>query len=362
MKGAECARFLQGLGTNNFEVRSGVTFLTAFCNAKGVCLDYARVLYTGEEYRFICQPSSRADTLLSLFQEFLFPLDKVTVKDESSSATLYQLIGMDEYNSSNSDEVVQREFANGTVYEFSEWDSPIPTKSLLVLLEEGHEASTAGVIELRDGYRHVQGQLSKEIAEQLRRVKGRPFVNVDMEPYNITALEAGLMRAVHFRKGCFVGNEILSKQVLTNSIRKHLVGLRCTHDVAQGAKLVERESGDVVGFVSSGTIPLSEEISSLLSEEERRRWGDMAPALAYVKTKLAQKGTSLQVIGLDSAEAEAEVELLPFPHFSVSASPAPPVEKVKTRGKEVRVDLERAIPREGEDATSGGGDSRGKRD
>ena len=48
-----------------------------------------------------------------------------------------------------------------------------------------------------------------EIAEQLRRVKGRPFVNVDMEPYNITALEAGLMRAVHFRKGCFVGNEIL---------------------------------------------------------------------------------------------------------------------------------------------------------
>ena len=58
---------------------------------------------------------------------------------------MYQLIGMDEYNSSNSDEVVKRglpmvQFMSSLVGLYSH-------EVLLVLLEEGHEASTAGVIE-----------------------------------------------------------------------------------------------------------------------------------------------------------------------------------------------------------------------
>lgn len=35
-------------------------------------------------------------------------------------------------------------------------------------------------------------------------------------------LEAGLVRSVHFQKGCFVGNEVIAKTVLTNSIRQKL--------------------------------------------------------------------------------------------------------------------------------------------
>ena len=340
VKGADCRRFLQGLGTNDFdEAQSGTTFLSAFCNAKGVCLDYARVLCTDNGFRFICQSSSRARTLSVYFEKFLFPLDKVIVKDESSTATLYQIIGEEGESSSigSSDKVVLTKTHDGKVYGFSEGYFSLPAKSLLVLGEGGMD-SMAGIIDVRESDCHMQGKRAKEVSEQLRRLVGRPSVDEDIEPHNATALEAGLMHALHFRKGCFVGNEIVSKQVQTKAVRKHLVGLQCGCGVAKGAFLVEPESGEVAGFVSSGSVPVSEELTSLLSEQTRHRWGRKSPALAYVKTKLAHKGTRLRVAGVDTEEVV--VEPLPFPRFAVSASPAPPVEKVKTRGKELRLDLE----------------------
>ena len=50
-----------------------------------------------------------------------------------------------------------------------------------------------------------------------------------------------------------------------------------------------------MGFVSSSPVPLSEEITAMLSDELQSIWGITSPALGYVKTKLAEKGTSLQV-------------------------------------------------------------------
>ena len=328
VRGADSRRFLQGLGTNDFEeAQSGTSFLTAFCNAKGVCLDYAQVLCTDEDFKFICQPSSRAGTLLAFFDKFLFPLDKVTVKDESSTATLYRILG-EEGESSISTGFVQGE----NTFTFSESDG-IPSKCVLV-----QEGGSSGIL-LGYGDQFVQGAAAAKLTGQLRRLVGRPSMAIDVEPYNATALEAGLMHGLHFRKGCFVGNEIVSKQVRTKAVRKHLVGLRCNHNdgggVVEGAKLVEPESGEVVGFVSSSPVPLSEEITAMLSDELQSIWGITSPALGYAKTKLAEKGTSLQVAGV-----EVQVEPLAFPRFAVSASPAPPVEKVKTRGKDIRVDLE----------------------
>ena len=43
--------------------------------------------------------------------------------------------------------------------------------------------------------------------------------------HRFSPLEAGLMRSIHFQKGCFVGNEVVSKAVLTKAIRQKLTRL-----------------------------------------------------------------------------------------------------------------------------------------
>lgn len=63
--------------------------------------------------------------------------------------------------------------------------------------------------------------------------------------FSVTALEAGLMHIINFRKGCYQGNEVLSKMVSTNAIRRRLCALEFTPQFGAAAP-VTLLGGDIL--------------------------------------------------------------------------------------------------------------------
>ena len=104
-------------------------------------------------------------------------------------------------------------------------------------------------------------------------------------------LETGLLDAVSFTKGCYVGQEIIARMESRNRLAKQLRGLRLTQPVAAPAKLEVggKESGDLTSVVVSP------------------RYGPIA--LAYVRSAHAEPGS---VVGIAGADARGEVVELPF--------------------------------------------------
>lgn len=104
-------------------------------------------------------------------------------------------------------------------------------------------------------------------------------------------LETGLLDAVSFTKGCYVGQEIIARMDSRNRLAKQLRGLRLSRPI-------EAPRGLVVAGKPAG---------DLTSAARSPRFGPIA--LAYVRTAHAAPGS---VVGIDSSDAQGEVVALPF--------------------------------------------------
>jgi aminomethyltransferase len=104
-------------------------------------------------------------------------------------------------------------------------------------------------------------------------------------------LETGLLDAVSFTKGCYVGQEIIARMESRNRLAKQLRGLRLSRPAAAPGKLdVDgKEAGDLTSAVVSP------------------RFGPIA--LAYVRSAHAAPGG---VVGIAGSDARGEVVELPF--------------------------------------------------
>ena len=117
-------------------------------------------------------------------------------------------------------------------------------------------------------------------------------------------LETGLLDAVSFTKGCYVGQEIIARMESRGRLAKILRGLRLrTND--EGAERL-------VGGLSSLVIPAKLEVGGkesgdLTSIVVSPRFGPIA--LAYVRTAHADPGT---LVGIAGTDLRGEVVELPF--------------------------------------------------
>src|SRR5215813_6191174 len=61
--------------------------------------------------------------------------------------------------------------------------------------------------------------------EVLRVERGTPRFGADMDEKTIP-LEANLQRAIHYQKGCYIGQEVIARATFRGHVNRHLVGLR----------------------------------------------------------------------------------------------------------------------------------------
>jgi tRNA-modifying protein YgfZ len=91
--------------------------------------------------------------------------------------------------------------------------------------------------------------LEESDLEVLRIEAGIPRFGVDMDATRLP-MEAGLTRdAIHFGKGCYIGQEVVLRATVRGHIQKGLVQLRLPSTVDRGAAL--RSGEQVVGQVTS---------------------------------------------------------------------------------------------------------------
>jgi len=132
-----------------------------------------------------------------------------------------------------------------------------------------------------------------EAAEALRIEAGRPKFPVDMNEDTL-ALEARLEPAISMTKGCYVGQEIVSRATHIGQVHRLLVGLSLDGaPPAPGAGLLA--GGARVGAIASAAH--SATLGTTI-------------ALGYVRRETAEPGTRLAVMG--NPTAQATVAALPF--------------------------------------------------
>lgn len=136
----------------------------------------------------------------------------------------------------------------------------------------------------------------------LRVEAGIPWVGVDVDESHLV-LEAGLERAINFRKGCYLGQEVVERASARGHVNRRLVGLRIAGRVAppSGAKLWS--DGKEIGQVTSAV--LSPAVAAPI-------------ALAYVRREHVEPGSRIEV-DVPSGRTTAEVVSMPF--SAASAAP-----------------------------------------
>jgi aminomethyltransferase len=128
--------------------------------------------------------------------------------------------------------------------------------------------------------------------EVLRVERGTPRFGADMDERTIP-LEAGLQRALHYQKGCYIGQEVIARATFRGHVNRNLVGLHFGAG-APPAPRTELFAGDRrVGWVTSVV--------------QSPRFGPIG--LGYAHRDVSGPGTELTLAG---GAGSARVEALPF--------------------------------------------------
>jgi folate-binding protein YgfZ len=151
-------------------------------------------------------------------------------------------------------------------------------------------AGEAGAMRERliEAARKVEGGTSSMEALEVARVEaGIPRFGVDMDETNL-ASEAGIeSRAISYNKGCYIGQEVISRIRAFGQVSKSLRGLRLPAEMAQlppkGEKLFRE--GKEVGYMTSACRSLALQANI---------------ALGYVRREHNAVGTELLLGGADS--------------------------------------------------------------
>ena len=149
--------------------------------------------------------------------------------------------------------------------------------------------------------------VSAATAEVLRIAGGQPAHGSEMnDTYN--PLEAGLIGAIDFHKGCYIGQEVIARLDTYHKVQKYLVKLRFESDggdvsdraasTLPGARLIDK-AGDAMGLVTSATVVPTENGADLIG-------------LGYVRTRAVEIGGRLTVASEDVDGVSAVITAQPL--------------------------------------------------
>jgi folate-binding protein YgfZ len=277
--GADTFRFINGQITNDLRKLSETAAIEAcVLNAKGKLNAHIFITALGESF-FIDAEAELREMLRARLERYIIA-DDVQIEDVTDEFSLFHVLAEDP-----------------------------PT------LESGRIASarrfaTTGWDVLRDSARHerVRQELASAYlfidsaaADVMRIEQGLPRWGPELTE-EIIPIEANLeQRTIDYEKGCYIGQEVISRIKMSGQTNKRLCGLVSLSDMPlqRGMKLVAPSaSGKEAGWITSTTR------STQIGKEI---------ALGYVKRGFNHPATKLEALSLQPGEAvPVEVVSLPF--------------------------------------------------
>lgn len=255
--GKEAVQFLDGLITNDMKtLEDGQQMLAAFPNAQGRLLAVVLVLRDGDRYLFETEEATREKVFQNLFR-FTFAGD-FFVEDLSDGYRYFEMYG-DETPTSAVD----------TFYRSLNSTRNFIPRDRAEYFRDGLTAS--GAVEISDG-----------LYETLRIESGTPKFGVDMDETTIVP-ELGLEEMISYKKGCYIGQEIIARIHFRGHVAKQLTGLTLSAAVEPNSEIFTKECKNAGRITSCTYSPKLEKNI----------------ALAYVRYDHLAPGTELFANGVE---------------------------------------------------------------
>lgn len=276
--GADRFRFLNGQITNDLRKASETVAIEAcVLNAKGKLNAHIFIAAVGESLLIDAEPELR-ETLRARLERYVIA-DDVQVEDVTDEFSLFHVLT----------------------------EEPPPLDSGRIL--SAHRFTTTGWDIWSDSPRHdamrhelaaAYSFIDSVAANVMRIEQGLPRWGRELTD-EIIPIEANLeQRTIDYQKGCYIGQEVISRIKMSGQTNKRLCGLISLNNtpLRPGMKLVAPSApGKEAGWITSATRSQRREI-----------------ALGYVKRGFNEPATNLEAISPDPVGAiPVEVVSLPFP-------------------------------------------------
>jgi tRNA-modifying protein YgfZ len=257
VSGKEATQFLNGLITNDVKtLEDGAMMIAAFPNAQGRLLAVVRVQRIGDRFLIETEAATREKVFNNIFR-FTYAGD-FFVEDLSEKYSYFS-IPNSTFQIPNSDAIY---FGN---------DVFIPLES---------SVDFSDCVEISD-----------DLYEVLRIENGVPLYGVDMDETTIVP-EIGLPDVISYKKGCYIGQEIIARIYFRGHIAKQLQGLILDDSTVKSNDEIKSIEGKNAGKITS--VCYSPKLEKHI-------------ALAYVRYDFLAENTELKI-----GETTAIVKNLPF--------------------------------------------------
>lgn len=278
LTGSDRVRFLNGQVTNDVRKANANLSMTAcVLSAKGK-MDALIFIGAGEDELLVDADPELKETLAARLDRYLIA-DDVAIEDVSKNFSLFHVTGESAPALPN-----DAHWRRGKRFGTAGWDLFVPAAE--------HERT-------RQLLAAEEPMFSPEEAERWRIEQGVPRWGRELTP-QIIPVEANLAGdAIDYAKGCYIGQEVISRMKMSGQTNKRLCGLISVEGVALAPemRLFTIEGGKEVGRLTSATR------SDRLGKEI---------ALGYVKRGANEIGTRLTARTADDAATDVEVVGLPF--------------------------------------------------
>ena len=272
VRGGDALRFLNGQLTNDVRKSAAHTAIEAcVLNTKGKIDAHVFIRALGDGSLLDAEPEHR-DALQARLDRYIIA-DDVTLTDVTNNWSLFHVIGESEINR-----------IKVAANRFGVWGHDI-------LVSAADHDVVRG--ELQQQFVFV----GEDAAEIYRIEQGIPRWGRELTA-DVNPTEANLEeRAIDFAKGCYIGQEVISRMKMSGQTNKRLCGLtiRPPSIITAPARLRNMTDGKDVGWITSVT--RSERLNATI-------------ALGFVKRGFDAIGTSLR--SGEGDEAKVDVVALPF--------------------------------------------------
>ncbi|KAI3445633.1 hypothetical protein Pfo_002298 [Paulownia fortunei] len=281
VSGEDRIQFLHNQTTANFEcLGEGQGCDTVFVTPTARTIDISHAWIMKNAIMLVVSPMT-CGSITELLKKYIFFADKVEIQDITDQTSMFALLGpksskiMEDLNLGD---VVGQPY--GSHKHYSVGGMPLTVAVGSIISAEGFTfmmspAAARSVLKALLGQGAIP--MGSSAWETLRILRGRPAPDKELtDEFNV--LEAGLWRAVSLNKGCYKGQETISRLVTYDGIKQRLWGIRLSSPVEPSSTITV--DGKKVGKLTSFTA----------GTKTSGPFG-----LGYIKRRAASEGDSVTV-------------------------------------------------------------------
>ncbi|GAB4462698.1 MAG: glycine cleavage T C-terminal barrel domain-containing protein [Armatimonadaceae bacterium] len=291
LTGRDRQSFLQGMVTNDVHrLAPGSGCYTFLLDSTGHILADARVLVQGEYLLLDVEPET-APFVRETLDRYLI-MERVEIADVTADFGQVQVSGREAAALMEQLGWRASEYSEGSNTEVSLDGSPVVIAS--VSWTPFPDFMLYGLTDSLVAWLTAQGvpMADDTLLEGLRIEAGIPRFGVDMDARVLGPETGQQKRAISYKKGCYIGQEIVARIDARGRVNRGLGGFRLSTTELPDAETPVLIDGKEVGRVTSAAIgPLTGE----------------ALAMGYIRREHSEPGTIVQIQGHDAVVAE-----LPF--------------------------------------------------